>query len=140
MTLVNLANWHYELSIPELCKLFETYTEKAISKASAIRILAVYHIHKYKGRFKPYLTQDDKDNRLRWCKARCKWTPEMWKEFMFSDESGIHETGNKTVWFFRRPEQAADPKFILRTKAHGGHFICVWGAVSKYGLTDLYVS
>jgi hypothetical protein len=116
MTLVNLANWHYQLSHPELAKLFELYTELSISKASVIRILAKHNIYKYKGRFKPYLTQDHKDARLKWCLDHQHWTVKQWQEFNFTDESGIHETGKKQVWVFRRPEQAADPKFILRTK------------------------
>ena len=59
---------------------------------------------------------------------------------MFTDECGIHETGFNNTYYLRRPNQYNDPKFFVQTKAGGGHYVSIFGGVSKFGTTPLVVS
>ncbi|CAL5989042.1 DDE_superfamily endonuclease domain-containing protein [Hexamita inflata] len=140
MTLVNLARWHYHLSQTELCKLFYEHTNLEISRRSAVEILHNHGVKSYKGKFKPILSQEQMDARLKWCLEREHWTVEDWKKYVFTDECGIHETGRRNVYFLRRPDEGDDPRFFLATKNNGGFFVSVWGGVSQYGLTPIVCS
>ena len=68
-----------------------------------MKILKKRGLKAYKGIFKPILSGEAIAFRLEWCLARRTWTLEIWKQYAFTDECGMHETGHRQVYFIRRP-------------------------------------
>jgi transposase len=82
---------------------------------------------------KPCLTTAARQKRLDFCKQHEKWSVNMWKKVMFSDESLFKQFDDKKQ--FVRYESGAnryDPKYTLKTVKHAPH-IMVWGAFSAKG-------
>lgn len=85
----------------------------------------------------PLLTEAHKKRRLVFAREYSKFTPEQWKDVMFTDESSfkvfyIPNSRNDTVWGSQECNvpRADQMKFSPS--------VMVWGGMTGYGLTDLH--
>ena len=92
----------------------------------------------YKRQRQPKLTEKQRENRLKFCKARQNWTTEEWKRVIFSDECPfelIHAPNrqNDRIW---APDKSNVPPIELVKHPPK---IQVWGMISYQAVTDLHM-
>mgnify|MGYP003571764286 CR=1 FL=1 len=93
----------------------------------------------YKARKKPWISDKNKEHRLKWATERLNWPLSKWYRVMWTDESKFQlfkPDGNARVW--RKEGTAWDVEHIVPTVKHGGGRVLVWGAIGKGGVGKLY--
>jgi transposase len=87
---------------------------------------------------KPLLTDQQRENRLKWCLDRRNWTIRQWKSVIWSDESRFkifRSDGPTRVW--RKSGERYKIENMRPSVKHGGGGIMVWGCFSGKGLGPL---
>lgn len=88
---------------------------------------------------KPWLTDKQKDARLKFAKDHITWECEDWKRVMFSDETIFSRVGSfGKTYYYKRPESRdLQPHQIQNTMQGGGGKLMMWGCMSYYGVGDV---
>lgn len=89
----------------------------------------------YVRRKKPFLTEKQKEARLRWANDKITLTQDDWEIVLFSDESKFNLFGSDGRQWCRRPrgkDQYAE-RNTRKVVAHGGGSVMVWGCLTPYG-------
>jgi len=88
---------------------------------------------------KPYVSEKNRQKRLKWCKERKNWITE-WNNIIWSDESRytLHQSdGRQRVW--RLPKEKYDVDCLAPTFKHGGGGVMVWGCFVNNRIGPLVV-
>lgn len=88
----------------------------------------------------PTLSHENRQNRLRWARARQRWSFQRWGKILFSDESRFCVSvsdGRERVW--RRRGERYHRNCIREFNRYGGPSVMVWGGISWNYRTDLVV-
>ena len=117
----------------------EFYLGYSISYSTVYRYLRnTLNTKPYKRQRQPKLTEKQRENRLKFCKARQNWTTEEWKRVIFSDECPfelIHAPNrqNDRIW---APDKSNVPPIELVKHPPK---IQVWGMISYQTVSDLHM-
>lgn len=88
---------------------------------------------------KPLLTVAHRKRRMAFAKAHRGWTPDQWKQVLWSDESSFNLfCGSKRLLVRRRPGDRFHPDCLNPTVKHGGGSLMIWGCMSGLGVGQLY--
>ena len=87
---------------------------------------------------KPWISNQNRINRVAWCKDHVNWTEEDWRKVLFSDESPfqLRDNGKKRVW--KLCEEEFHCSHYTGTVKHDVK-INVWGCFSYDGVGTLYL-
>ena len=88
---------------------------------------------------KPRVTEKQRENRLKWCLSRRRWSVAQWGKIIWSDESRFtifRSDGPHHVW--RSVSERYNIENITPSVKHGGGGIMVWGCFSEKGLGPLF--
>src|SRR5438445_10291395 len=99
-TLIHQVKENRKISIEEITESFNQLALTQISTSTSRRIL---HKHNYFGRIgkrKPFVSENNRQKRLKWCRERKFWDEE-WDNIIWSDESRyllFENDGQQWVW------------------------------------------
>jgi DDE superfamily endonuclease len=87
---------------------------------------------------KPWISNENRIKRVKWCKSHLEWTEEDWRKVLFSDESSIQlrDNGKKRIW--KLQEEKFHSSHYIGTVKHDIK-INVWGCFSYDGVGTLYL-
>lgn len=87
---------------------------------------------------KPFISDKNKQHRMRWCLARQNWTKEQWRQIMWSDESPfvLRYNAKKRVW--RQHNERYKPECMTATVKHDVKLM-VWGCFTAHGVGNLHL-
>lgn len=82
---------------------------------------------------KPFISENNRANRLQWARDHLNWTVEQWRSVLWSDESPfvLRNQGRKRVW--RMHNERYDARTTQGTVKHSAK-IQVWGCFSSTGV------
>ena len=63
-------------------------------------------------RKKAIIRSENIKKRLRWAKERLNWAPEMWNNFIFSDECSVVIEGDRRVYCWRTEDEGDRPQKV----------------------------
>lgn len=112
--------------------------EKPISKETIRRTLRKQGL---KGRIalkKPFISEINQKKRMEFAKKYLNHGPEVWKNFIFSDESKFNifgSDGKQIVW--RKANTELQKETLCGTVKHGGGNVMVWGCMAAGGVGNL---
>ena len=87
---------------------------------------------------KPFLSEKNRQDRLKFCERVRDWTPEMWEQVLWSDETTVRQHGNKGTLFVRRlPCTRYEPRNCIATVKHSPS-VMIWGSFSASGRGNLW--
>jgi hypothetical protein len=88
---------------------------------------------------KPQISKRNRKQRVAWVRERLHWTPDQWREVVWSDESrvALRPDGDRRVW--RKPSEKKHNGCTIPTFKHNGGGVMVWGCASWYTLGPLAV-
>ena len=94
-------------------------------------------IRSFKQKKKPFISQENKQSRVEWCKAHESWTVNDWERVLWSDESpfGLRFTAAETIYC--RPEDRYLERNLRGTVKHQLK-LNVWGAFTAHGVGRLH--
>ena len=72
--------------------------------------------------------------RLRWVKERLNWAPEMWNNYIFSDECSVVIGGAKRVYCWRTEDEKDRPHLIPKGRTQRRLSVMIWGAITINGV------
>ena len=72
--------------------------------------------------------------RLRWAKERLNWAPEMWTNFIFSDECSVVIGGAKRVYCWRTEDEKDRHHLIPKGRTQRRLSVMIWGAFTINGV------
>jgi transposase len=88
---------------------------------------------------KPLISVKNRKARIVFAKNHLHWTPEMWSDVLWSDESKFNMFGSDGIKYIRRPiGQRFNPKYQFPTVKHGGGNVMVWGCFSRNKIGPLH--
>ena len=98
-----------------------------VSRSTVSRRLHEKGYRRYVARQKPYLSSENKHERLQWAIAHRDWTKEKWKKVIWSDET-LLQVGHSSRrrWVTRRKGEELDSKNIYPTYKSGRVTLMVW--------------
>lgn len=130
-TLVLLSKRHPKWTPGDLIKCWKP--SQSVSSSTAKRVLLKYGLFAHVAAKKPHLTKWQRHLRISWCHAYQHWTPSMWENVIFSDESQIL-LRQSSRQFVRRPAgYRFNHRLTTKTVKFGGGGIIVWGAIKSDG-------
>jgi len=97
------------------------------------RILSMSGLHGRIAAKKPLLNRTQIRNRLSWCKTYLQMDPNLWKNFVFSDEARIELYSSRRQYVRRPVGQRFNCKYTMKTVKYGGPSIMIWGAIKGDG-------
>lgn len=88
----------------------------------------------------PFHTKKHIAARIQFAKRHIDWSPEKWRNILWSDESKIVLYGGKgSRQYVRRPPNTEfNSKYCIKTIKHGGTSIMVWACFSYYGVGPIH--
>jgi transposase len=137
--LIHQVKENRKVSIEEITENFNQLSLTQISTSTSRRIL---HKHDYFGRIgkrKPFVSENNRQKRLKWCKERKLWNEE-WDNIIWSDESRFllfENDGQQWVW--RQPHEKYDVDCLVPTVKSGNNGVMIWGCFVKNKLGPLVV-
>lgn len=137
-TLIRKVKENRKVSIEEITESFNQLGLTQISTSTSRRIL---HKHDYFGRIgkrKPFISEINRQKRLKWCKEHKFWNEE-WDNIIWSDESRFLLFGNDgQQWVWRKPHEKYDVDCLVPT-VKGNAGVMIWGCFVKNKLGPLVV-
>ena len=89
-------------------------------------------------RKRPFINNNNRIKRLRWCKERINWTKEQWNQILWSDESPFVLRYNRRTRVWRTSSEVNKPWTMTGTVKHDQK-IMVWGCFSSIGVGNFYL-
>jgi len=88
----------------------------------------------------PLLSPRNVSKRLKFAKDHANWSPEQWRNILWSNESKVVMFGGKgSRSYFRRPKNSEfKPQYTTRTIRHVGRSVMVWARFSYYGVGPIH--
>lgn len=85
---------------------------------------------------KPFISNNNRRKRLKWCHARKHWTVDQWRKVLWTDESPfvLRFNNKKRVW--RMKNERYEKKCMTGSVKHDKK-INVWGCFAAHGVGDL---
>lgn len=84
---------------------------------------------------KPFISAKNRQRRLQFALDHRDWTPQKWKNVLFSDESKFNLHNSDGIVWVRRPTNSRmNPKYTKGTIKFGGGSVMVWGCFSGHGM------
>lgn len=86
---------------------------------------------------KPFISENNRQIRVQWCRDRLHWPIEWWRKVLWSDESPyvLRYNRKKRVW--RRHNERYKP-FALKGTVKHDQKLMVWGCFAAHGVGNLY--
>lgn len=138
-TLVRVTKDNRKESLEEITELFNSLDLTQVSTRTARRVLHNYNFFGRIGKRKPFVSENNRIKRSRWCRERKGWD-EQWNTIIWSDESRFllfENDGQQWVW--RRPHEKYDVDCLVPTVKSNGEGVMVWGCFVKNRLGPLVV-
>ena len=82
-------------------------------------------------RKKVIIRSENIKKRLRWAKERLNWAPEMWNNFIFSDECSVVIGGDRRIYCWRTEDEGDRPK---KGRTQRRLSVMIWGAITINGV------
>lgn len=126
-------------SIEEITESFNQLNLTPISISTSRRILHKYDYFGRIGKRKPFVSENNRQKRLKWCRERKFWNEE-WDNIIWSDESRyllFENDGQQWVW--REPHEKYDVDCLVPTVKSGNNGVMIWGCFVKNKLGPLVV-
>jgi len=123
-------------------QITDSINESLSTSVSSTTVRNYLHEEGYYSRValrKPFVSEKNRQKRLKWCKERKNWITE-WNSIIWSDESRytLHQSdGRQRVW--RLPKEKYDVDCLTPTFKHGGGGIMVWGCFVNNRIGPLVV-
>ena len=123
-------------------QITESYNQLGLTQISTSTARRVLHKNDYFGRIgkrKPFVSEDNRKRRLKWCQEHKFWDEE-WDSIIWSDESRFllfENDGQQWVW--RKPHEKYDVDCLVPTVKSGNEGVMVWGCFVKNRLGPLVV-
>ena len=101
-----------------------------VSRKTVYRLLSEHRITNWIAKKRPKPSEEHAYRRLRWAQQHVDWTPEQWRNVVFSDECSLDRgTGNDRRWVWRTRSQKWDRDKLIAKRT--GKDLCqmFWGAI-----------
>lgn len=86
----------------------------------------------------PFITHKNLCLWKKWAEEQLKWSEANWRAVNFLDESIFHIFRSDGMeWYWRRPWEHLDPRFIKKKVKHRGGKITVWALVTVKGVGQI---
>ena len=87
---------------------------------------------------KPYLSQKNVRERLRFARIHKEWTVEDWKRVVFSDETKINRfNSHGRTWCWVNDQKSLSDRAVKQIVKHGGGSLMLWSCMTARGVGDL---
>ena len=120
-------------------KLKEEIGQFDICDRTLARALESYcSIKSYWAKKKPFISEKNKQRRLKWAKSHREWSLEDWRRVIWSDESPFMLRYQGKKWVLRCYNQRYENMFMQGTIKHDKK-INVWGCFAYHGVGHLHL-
>ena len=110
-----------------------------VSLSTIKRRAREYGLRSYRCTKKPYVSEKNRKARLQFARSHLNWTPQQWKNILWSDESKFNLQGSDGRCYIRRPRgEKYNPRYTTATVKYGGGNIMVWGCFSGHGIGPIH--
>lgn len=111
-----------------------------IHPQTLIKYAAMNGFASYSPAYVPKLTPNHMKKRLLWAKDKVNWTPEQWRNVIWSDESKFNVQGSDgRVRVIRKEGERYHPDMVKKTVKFGNGSVMIWGCFWAGGLGPLVV-
>jgi len=138
-TLIRQVKENRKVSIEEITENFNQLSLTQISTSTSRCILHKHDYFGWIGKRKPFVSEVNRQKRLKWCQERKFWNEE-WDNIIWSDESRFllfENDGQQWVW--RKPQEKYDVDCLVPTVKSGNEGVMIWGCFVKNKLGPLVI-
>jgi hypothetical protein len=131
-TIVRLSRSNPRLTAVDISHQVTESDKTKVSIRTVRRRLQAAGLHGRRAVKKPLISSKNQKSRLAFAKEHIGWTPQMWRDVLWSDESKYSLFGSDGIHYVRRPVgKRFDYRYQIPTVKHGGGSVMVWGCFSS---------
>jgi transposase len=135
--LVNIVKENRQQAVNEITEKFNTAMSVSVSSRTVQRTLHESGFYGRAGLRKPFISEENRQKRVKWCLERKDWINE-WELVIWSDESRYLIFRNDSrQWIWRRPHEKYDVDCLLPSMKSGNQGVMVWGCFTQNVLGPL---
>ncbi|KAG8180967.1 hypothetical protein JTE90_024716 [Oedothorax gibbosus] len=109
-----------------------------VSSKTVRRILSKAGLQCWSAASKPFLTEHQRLERLRFASTHVNWTVAEWSEVLFSDKSCVQSFKNSGVKAYRPLNTRFDAQYTQPMRRSGRFSVSVWSCMSPRGIAPLH--